>query len=80
MLRLEKNFTYEQKVFIWHWKSSFLSLRIFHWLTFSRQVTARWWRQSAKDQVSIQEIRGVSLSDILYEKYSENTGLYLKSK
>ena len=35
-----------------NWKSSFLSLLIFDWCTFWRQVTARWWRQSAKNQVS----------------------------
>ena len=34
------------------WKPSFLPLLIFDWRTFSRQVTARWWRQSAKDEVS----------------------------
>ena len=31
---------------------SFLPLLIFGWRTFSRRVTARWWRQSAKNQVS----------------------------
>ena len=31
---------------------SFLSLLIFDWRTFSKRVTARWWRQSAKNQVS----------------------------
>ena len=32
-------------------KPSFLTLLIFNWRTFSRRVTARWWRQWAKDQV-----------------------------
>ena len=32
--------------------SSFLPLLIFDWRTFSRRVTTRWWRQSAKNQVS----------------------------
>ena len=35
-----------------NWKPSFLPLLIFDWRTFSRRVTARWWRQSAKNQVS----------------------------
>ena len=34
------------------WKPSFLPLLIFDWRTFSRRVLARWWRQSAKNQVS----------------------------
>ena len=33
-------------------KHSFLPCLIFNWCTFSRWVTARWWRQSAKNQVS----------------------------
>ena len=35
-----------------NWKPSFLPLLIFDWRTFSRRVTARWWCQSAKNQVS----------------------------
>ena len=34
-----------------NWKSSFFPVLIFHWRTFLRRVTARWWRQSAKYQV-----------------------------
>ena len=34
-----------------NWKLSFLPLLIFNWHTFSRQVTTRWWRQWAKNQV-----------------------------
>ena len=34
------------------WKPSFLPLLIFDSRTFSRRVIARWWRQSAKNQVS----------------------------
>ena len=33
------------------WKPSFLPLLIFDWCTFSRRVTARWWRQWVKNQV-----------------------------
>ena len=32
-------------------KPSFLTLLIINWRTFSRRVTARWWRQWAKNQV-----------------------------
>ena len=35
-----------------NWKPSFLPLLILDWRTFSRRVTARWLRQSAKIQVS----------------------------
>ena len=35
-----------------NWKLIFLPLLIFDWCTFSRRVTARWWCQSAKNQVS----------------------------
>ena len=35
-----------------NWKPSFLPLLILDWCTFWRRVTARWWRQSAKSQVS----------------------------
>ena len=38
-----------------NWKPSFLHLLIFDWRTFSRRTTARWWRQSAKNQVSINQ-------------------------
>ena len=34
-----------------NWKRSFLSLLIFDWRTFSRQVTARWWCHSANSQL-----------------------------
>ena len=34
-----------------NWKPSFLPHLIFNWRTFSRRVTARWWRQWAKNQV-----------------------------
>ena len=34
------------------WKTSFLPLLIFDWWAFSRRITARWWHQSAKNQVS----------------------------
>ena len=34
-----------------NWKPSFLHLLIFNWRIFSRRVTARWWRQWAKNQV-----------------------------
>ena len=34
-----------------NWKPSFLPLLIFNWRTFSGWVTARWWRQWAKNQV-----------------------------
>ena len=34
-----------------NWKPSFLPLLIFNWRTFSRWVTAHWWRQWAKNQV-----------------------------
>ena len=37
---------------MWHWKPSFLPFLIFDWRTFSRRVTACWWSQSAKNQVS----------------------------
>ena len=33
------------------WKPSFLPLPIFNWSTFSRRVTAHWWRQWAKNQL-----------------------------
>ena len=33
------------------WNPSFLLLLILNWHTFWRQVTARWWRQWAKNQV-----------------------------
>ena len=32
-------------------KPSFLPLHIFNWRSFSRRVTARWWRQWAKNEV-----------------------------
>ena len=35
-----------------NWKSSFLPFLYFDWRTFSRRVTARWWRHSANNQVS----------------------------
>ena len=35
-----------------NWKSIFLPLLIFDWRTFLRRVTAWWWRQSAKNEVS----------------------------
>ena len=35
-----------------NWKTSFLPRLIFNWRTFSRRLTARWWRQWAKIQVS----------------------------
>ena len=35
-----------------NWKPSFLPLLIFDWRTFSRWVTALWWRQWVKNQVS----------------------------
>ena len=34
-----------------NWESSFLPLLILDWRTFSRRLTARWWRQWAKNQV-----------------------------
>ena len=53
-----------------NWKSIFLPLLIFEWRTFSRRVTAWWWRQSAKKikcrPIRTREIGGVSLSDVLY--------------
>ena len=42
----------ETECFSDNWKYSFLLLHIFDRRTFSRRVTARWWRQSAKNQVS----------------------------
>ena len=33
------------------WEASFLPLLVFNWRTFSRWITARWWRQWAKNQV-----------------------------
>ena len=38
-----------------NWKPSFWPLLIFNWRTFSRRVTARWWRQRAKNQVLINQ-------------------------
>ena len=35
-----------------NWKPSFLPLLILDWRTFSRRVTALWWRQWAENQVS----------------------------
>ena len=35
-----------------NWKLSFLPRLIFNWRTFSRRVTARWWPQWIKNQVS----------------------------
>ena len=35
-----------------NWKPSFLPRLIFNWRTFLKQVTALWWRQWAKNQVS----------------------------
>ena len=32
---------------------SFLPVLMFDWRTFSRQVTARWWRHSAKNQQKV---------------------------
>ena len=46
------------------------------YITFSRRVTVRWWRQSAKSQcrpIRTREIRDVSLSDVLYGGQVENT-------
>ena len=39
------------RVSMWRWKPSFLYRLIFNWRTFSRRVTARWWRQWVKNQV-----------------------------
>ena len=36
----------------YNYTPSFLPLLIFDWRTFSRRVTARWWRQSLKKPVS----------------------------
>ena len=36
-----------------YWKLSLLSRLILNWCTFSRWVTARWWRQWVKNQVPI---------------------------
>ena len=34
-----------------NWKPSSLHDLVFNWRTFSRRITARWWRQWAKNQV-----------------------------
>ena len=63
-----------------NYRSSFLPLLIFDWRTFSRRVTARWWRQSAKIKcrpIRTREIRGVSLSDVLYELVESHRWLFL---
>ena len=56
-------------------KSSFLPRLIFIWRTFSRRVTARWWRQWDKNQVLNQkvEISGVTLSEVLYVIHKINS-------
>ena len=38
-----------------NWKPNFLSRLIFNWRTFSRRVTARWYHQWAKNQVSTKQ-------------------------
>ena len=38
-----------------NWKPSFLLRLLFNWRTFSRRVPARWLRQSAKNQVLINQ-------------------------
>ena len=50
-------------------KPSSLPLLIFNWRTFSRRVTACWWRREQKIQcwpIRIREIGGVRLQDGLY--------------
>ena len=50
-----------------NWKPSFLPRLIYNWCTFSRRVTACWWRQWAKNQVSTnQNSRKNVVSDELY--------------
>ena len=47
-------------------KPSFLPRLIFNWRTFSRRVTARWWRQWAKNQVPTNENSVVSHCQTYY--------------
>ena len=47
-----------------NWKPSFLPRLIFNWRTFSRRVTARWWRQWAKNQIKCVTIRTRELGGV----------------
>ena len=42
---------YIKRVFIWQLETQLFAWWTFDWCTFSRQVTARWWRQWVKNQV-----------------------------